>query len=133
MPTIKRNAKSRWRNQFKIKFTDEEFEYLWGVYTTLDTCLKCGIEFKNSRDKCLDHNHDTGEIRNILCQLCNKNTDRRLKPNFLGVPNLCIHVNKGNEYYLYEKQYNNKKIAKTWSCKNYSIEQVKSFIKELNK
>ena len=73
------NKKSYWRNQLKIKFTNEEFEYLWGVYTTIDSCMKCNNKFKTSFDKCLDHNHFTGEPRYILCRSCNNKTDKEVR------------------------------------------------------
>ena len=34
-------------------------------------CKICGEEFKNSRSTHLDHCHNTGAIRGILCHVCN--------------------------------------------------------------
>jgi len=44
----------------------------WNHYVSCTNCECCNIAFKNDTDKCQDHNHDTGEIRKVLCQLCNK-------------------------------------------------------------
>jgi len=38
-------------------------------------CACCGVELeldgKRTRSPCIDHNHDTGEIRDIICTRCN--------------------------------------------------------------
>jgi hypothetical protein len=46
------------------------------VYMNTHHCEECGCEFGEFGDgtlscKCLDHDHETGEIRNILCSRCN--------------------------------------------------------------
>ena len=36
-----------------------------------ECCMICDTKFKNDADKFLDHCHDTGEARGILCKNCN--------------------------------------------------------------
>lgn len=43
------------------------------LYQSLDgKCAICGNPFKNQRDCHTDHNHTTGQIRQLLCSNCNK-------------------------------------------------------------
>jgi len=41
------------------------------AYITATHCWVCKTAFKSTYDRCCDHNHDTGEFRNVLCRACN--------------------------------------------------------------
>ena len=64
---------SRWK--FKgVKC--EDWDKLYSIYLSQSNCEECGIELTyNKRNttttKVLDHCHETGEFRNILCHACN--------------------------------------------------------------
>tara|TARA_R110000822_G_scaffold292505_1_gene414515 strand:+ start:91 stop:492 length:402 start_codon:yes stop_codon:yes gene_type:complete len=49
------------------------FEDVYEVYINKTCCDHCKNIFKNTKDRQLDHNHNTGKIRNIICQKCNHN------------------------------------------------------------
>ena len=66
----KYNSKSNWK-RYGMKFTNEEFLEIYNRYIHASHCEFCKKAFKNTKDRQLDHNHDTGEIRNILCNSCN--------------------------------------------------------------
>ena len=44
---------------------------MYDRYINTHCCDVCNKEFKNSLDRHLDHNHDTGDFRQILCRACN--------------------------------------------------------------
>jgi len=50
--------------------TVEQFESM--VEAQSNRCAICGEEFNNNNWACVDHNHDTKKIRDILCNRCNK-------------------------------------------------------------
>ena len=35
-------------------------------------CWVCSSEFKSSKDRCMDHDHETGDFRQTICQRCNR-------------------------------------------------------------
>jgi len=63
----KSNRMRNWRN-IGVKDVNDE---LYNYYMNCDKCEVCSNGFKNSKDKHLDHNHDTGKFRYVLCGACN--------------------------------------------------------------
>jgi len=66
----KSQIKSNWKKS-GLKITEEEFERIYDLYIFATECDLCNKKFKNSRDRCMEHNHESGEFRNIVCQPCN--------------------------------------------------------------
>jgi len=50
----------------------DDFEGLYEIYIKTENCDVCNNTFVNSKDRCLDHDHGTGVVRQILCQDCNR-------------------------------------------------------------
>ena len=78
----KQNRISQWKVK---KIVCEDWEILYDIYINTTHCDFCNViltEDKNrkSTTRCLDHDHQSGEIRNILCNLCN--VKRRDTPPF---------------------------------------------------
>ena len=81
----KTDKKAYWRYS-GMKFTEEDFEYIYSEYMKATHCDLCDKQFKNTKDRQLDHNHETGEIRNIVCNRCNsKREDRKIQVNNTSV------------------------------------------------
>jgi hypothetical protein len=49
----------------------DDYDDLYEVYVKTMNCSHCLKEFKNSRDRQLDHDHQTGKFRAIICSGCN--------------------------------------------------------------
>jgi len=51
----------------------EDYDKLYDYYLSVEECENCGIELNQDTGtkKCMDHDHNTGEFRNILCMTCN--------------------------------------------------------------
>ena len=50
---------------------DDNMDELYERYIICEHCEHCGKEFKNSYDRCMDHDHQTGLFRAFLCRSCN--------------------------------------------------------------
>ena len=59
---------SQWKQKGII---DEDLHAVCDYLIKETNCMVCFKEYKNTRDRHLDHDHDTGEIRYICCRKCN--------------------------------------------------------------
>jgi len=57
----------RWKN---YGLTDTDVDYIYDLYKNTTNCWVCNHDFSKYW-KCMDHNHETGEFRQILCNKCN--------------------------------------------------------------
>jgi hypothetical protein len=48
-----------------------DYDELYELYLNCKHCEVCRKEFIDSFDKCMDHCHETGLFRQILCRSCN--------------------------------------------------------------
>ena len=75
----KSNTFNQWKKRGLIE-SKEFMEQIYEEYLKSEECELCGNPYKNSKDKQMEHNHLTGEFRNIVCKRCNCwKTDRACK------------------------------------------------------
>ena len=54
----------------------DDYDIIYDLYINATNCDYCSKEFKNSLDKCCDHDHhitDANNIRGFICRDCNFN------------------------------------------------------------
>ena len=71
-----KGKKAKIKNTWKTRgLKMENFEQIYKRYCKTTNCDNCGVKLtkigKNNTFKVMDHDHQTGEFRNVLCHLCN--------------------------------------------------------------
>lgn len=58
--------------EYKYGMTHDDYERM--LVEQDHKCAICGIDAKHSENSrlCVDHDHDTGEVRGLLCKKCNQ-------------------------------------------------------------
>jgi len=91
----KASKKFGWKEKGMIFVDDAHFEYIYNEYIRATNCDLCNKLFTKSRDRQLDHDHKTGEIRNIVCQKCNCiRKDKKPKKTNTGYDNISKRKDK---------------------------------------
>ena len=73
-------TKASWKRQGLIM---DHFEQIYNDYIMQTNCELCNKKFACSRDRQMEHCHETGEFRNIVCRGCNQ----RKKDNKMNCKN----------------------------------------------
>ena len=68
MPQTKSQTIYAWKRHGLIH---DDYNELYEIYIKTMNCEHCNKEFKNSTDRCMDHDHATGKFRKIVCRACN--------------------------------------------------------------
>jgi len=86
----KNRCKSRWKHRGLIA-SDDEIESIYYMYIYATNCELCNLEFKSSLNRHMEHNHTTGEFRNIVCNSCNlrKKDKKKQTNNNSGYNGIC--------------------------------------------
>jgi len=76
---------SRIINWKKRGVKSDDFNSLYEYYLNCKNCERCGVELVDGKGrtnhKHLDHDHETGKFRNVLCGYCNNNILSNIRIN----------------------------------------------------
>tara|TARA_R110001592_G_scaffold69878_2_gene214308 strand:+ start:49 stop:495 length:447 start_codon:yes stop_codon:yes gene_type:complete len=110
----KTNTKYRWINQLELKETDEKIEEIYNKYIVATHCELCNKEFISRKDRHMEHCHESGRFRNIVCTRCNLlKHDNKLQSNntsgYKGIFKTYGKTCKHGFYWKFEAYVNGKK------------------------
>jgi hypothetical protein len=65
---------TNWKASNMKPLPTETWDDIYNVYQTTPECMGCGKTFDKKTKKCLDHDHNNGYIRGVICHRCNHYT-----------------------------------------------------------
>lgn len=74
------------KSRFKILYNITENDYIMLLKEQKFLCKICNLEHSESKPLCVDHCHETGKIRGLICKSCN-NAIGLLKHNITVIQN----------------------------------------------
>ena len=108
MPCSKAGTIYNWKRKGVIY---DNYDELYEVYIKTMECQHCNKAFKKSSDRCLDHDHETGLFRKIVCRGCNVLDSYIKYPNGYSRQEYNqANKEKFKEYYQEYKQANKERI-----------------------
>ena len=85
----------------------ESYKGIYSFVRSIDNCQLCSVKFNDKvrcEWRCMDHSHQTGFFRQVLCNKCNKGFDLSIKTNnklgHMWITPFKIH-NRNGETYVY--------------------------------
>tara|TARA_R110001599_G_scaffold341216_1_gene562113 strand:+ start:45 stop:590 length:546 start_codon:yes stop_codon:yes gene_type:complete len=96
-------------SHWKIWGLKGDYEVIWERYCNTIICDLCNIELTldkqiTSTRKCMEHNHETGEFRNIVCHKCNMTRKDIYKNNKTGYTGIYLVNEQGRVRYRYKSK-----------------------------
>ena len=84
-----------WKRRGLICRGDETYKDIYNKVMSVTHCELCNVEFTEEKNKLrsMDHSHETGLFRKVLCNKCNLTYDRNLK-NKIGHKWICVAMTK---------------------------------------
>ena len=68
-------TKGKWKSRGSIFENDLAFSIVYKRYIFARECELCQKTFTKLRDRQMEHCHDTGKFRNVVCNQCNRRKD----------------------------------------------------------
>ena len=117
-----------------LKESEEQIKIIYEYSITCKNCELCNKEFTKLRDRQMEHDHETGKFRNIVCNSCNQlKQDKVSTTNTTGYKGISkIKCKRQQDYYSFQPYINGRQkcikrsidldkliaYAKEWKIKN---------------
>jgi len=112
MPRSKAKTIYDWKRRGLIY---DNYDELYDVYINTMECEHCKTEFTKNNWRCLDHNHETGLFRKIVCHKCNA------MDSYIKYPNGYSKQEYGKEYRQKNKEYRKEKNQEWYQANKAEI------------
>ena len=96
MTTSKYHTIYKWKKRGLIY---DDYDALYEAYIKTSECQHCKTEFTKNNFRCMDHNHETGLFRKIVCNRCNA------MDSYIKFPQRMDRAEWRKEWYIKNKEH----------------------------
>jgi len=112
MPSSKYLTIYAWK---KYGLIYDNYDELYELYIKTMNCGHCKTEFTKNNRRCMDHDHETGLFRKIVCHRCN------VRDSYINYPKGYSKQEYGQAYYQKNKQRISERDKQKIECECGSI------------
>tara|TARA_R110000782_G_scaffold30440_1_gene75828 strand:- start:996 stop:1496 length:501 start_codon:yes stop_codon:yes gene_type:complete len=123
---IKSNLISSWK-YYGLKATKEEMDIIYDRYLNSSQCELCNQDYSKYK-KCMDHSHETGKFRNIICHQCNLINPLDIKCNKNNTTTGHKNIYEDKHSFRFRKEMKGKVYSKRFKTLEEAIIYKEQFI-----
>jgi len=112
MPRSKAQTIWHWKRSGLIY---DNYDELYEAYIKTSDCQHCKTEFTKKNKRCMDHSHETGLFRKIICNRCNT------CDSYIKYPNGYTEQDRKERIAEYQKKYQERNRESILKYKNQKV------------
>jgi len=129
-PSYIKSEKIRsWKFQ-GLKATKEEMDIIYDRYLNSSQCELCNQDYSKYK-KCMDHSHETGKFRNIICHQCNLINPLDIKCNKNNTTTGHKNIYEDKDSFRFKKEMKGKIYSKRFKTLEEAIIYKEQFINNI--
>jgi len=122
----------RWKQRGLLLKDNETYDDIYNYVMSINNCQLCNDEFShvNKKLRCMDHDHETGFFRMVLCNSCNSQYGKNHNKRKLHDNNKSghRHISIEGEKFVFAIQRNKKTHKKRFNTLEEALEYKNNYL-----
>jgi len=96
-----------WKKYGLILKEGQTYKDIYSFVMSIERCERCGVPFDNEEygnKRCMDHSHETGYFRQVLCHRCNRSVESKIPHLWISLQIVKQKSGKIDVYFRYKRK-----------------------------